>query len=215
MFIYWLRSDDGDSNPKQLDYAADNDQDGDGVLDWDDDNDGIPDELDNDLNNDEIPDAGKGETFDWLQDHLDGLSSLIRQISIHPSIRPYIHPSIHSFMFSLNHTFNNGFIHLFIHLIHLETAVEKDCVSGWTAGPNGACYFFPSHPETERGNFHQANTKCRLEALGWSSMTPGEVEELCRELVLGMGAGWDWFAPRMVRGVVRHRVPKEWYCSES
>lgn len=75
----------------------------------------------------------------------------------------------------LDNDLNNG------EIPDAEMAVEKDCVSGWTAGPNGACYFFPSHPETERGNFHQANTKCRLEALGWSSMTPAQAHVLSIE----------------------------------
>ena len=41
------------------------------------------------------------------------------------------------------------------------------------------------------------------ESLIWSPTTPGEVEELCRELKPDKGQGWDGISPRVIRAVAR------------
>ena len=41
------------------------------------------------------------------------------------------------------------------------------------------------------------------ESLIWSPTTPAEVEELCRGLEPGKGAGWDGVSPRVIKGVAR------------
>ena len=49
--------------------------------------------------------------------------------------------------------------------VFINILSDKECIPGWIAGPNGACYFVPRHPDVERGTFFQAATKCSLEAL--------------------------------------------------
>ena len=41
------------------------------------------------------------------------------------------------------------------------------------------------------------------EDLIWSPTTPAEVEELCRALEVGKGAGWEGVSPRVIRGVAQ------------